>query len=135
MIPCQGKQCPLAMEIDHHVLCLNGICLEVVPSTPFNKVSNDLPVLPFVPLQYTSNVSSENIWTRQMSVLCLKSYVCSVKRKGESTVPCGAPIEQTTTSDTHSQSLMYCDLLVRKVFNPCLQVSVHTNSFQFLPQQ
>ena len=43
----------------------------------------------------------------------LTSKVYKVNRTGESTVPCFAPVLQTTVSDMQSFSLPYCGLSVR----------------------
>ncbi|KAI3352203.1 hypothetical protein L3Q82_005166 [Scortum barcoo] len=61
----------------------------------------------------TMAVSSENFWRWQLSVEYVKSDVYRVKRKGERTVPWGAPVLQTTTSDTQSCSLTNWGLSVR----------------------
>ena len=56
------------------------------------------PSLPSL-IQPTIAVSSEYFCTWQSPELCWKSDVYKVKRTGESTVPCGAPVLLTTVSD------------------------------------
>ena len=58
-------------------------------------------------------VSSENLWIWQWSESYLKAEVSRLNRKGERTVPCGAPALLTSTSDAQSRRLTYCGLLAR----------------------
>ena len=51
--------------------------------------------------------SSENFCRWQVAVLYMKYAVYRVNKKGAKTVPCGAPVLQTTVSETQSLVLTY----------------------------
>ena len=50
-------------------------------------------------IHQTTAMSLENLWGWDNLVLYWKSVVYKVNRKGDSTVPCRAPVSLTTTSD------------------------------------